>query len=422
MMYYFIYNSKDCVFWEGSEWMAVYSCSVIDGSGKKRKIKRDVESRAELIDYLKQNNYTIINIKKTEVSINLGGSFGNKKVKSKDLAVFCKQLYAMLKAGVTLVTSLDILQQQTENKRLTKIIKIMYEDLQKGNTFSEALSRHKDVFPSIFISMVEAGELSGNIDIIMDRLANHFEKEYKIENKVKSAMTYPAILAIVATAVVIFLLTSIMPTFVDMYASSGVELPGITKTMIAMSEGIKNYWYIVILVVMGIVLLISTMLKNSKIKYQSDYAKLQIPVVKNFILKIATSRFTRTLATLMGSGVPLLQALETVSGVTGNTYIASKVLEVREDVRKGSTLSLPLKKQNVFPPMVHNMIKIGEDSGAIEEILDKTADFYDEEVDTAVTRLTSLLEPVMIVFMAIIIGFIVIAMVMPMFDMVQTVQ
>lgn len=405
--------------------MAVYKCSVIDDNGKKRKIKIKAESRSGLIDYLKLNNYIVINIKNSEASIRIRkikDYFSSKKIDSKDLSVFCKQLYAMLKAGVTIVTSIDILQQQEENKRLAKIISIMYEDLQKGNTFSEALSSHKNVFPAILISMVEAGELSGNIDIIMDRLANHFEKEYKLENKVKLAMTYPAILAIVSTVVVIFLLTSIMPTFVDIYASSGVELPGITQLMISLSEVIKSYGHIILLVVIVIVFLMRVLLKNSRVKYQLDYTKLQIPVVKNFVLKIAISRFTRTLATLMGSGVPLLQSLETVSGVTGNTYIASKILEVKEDVRKGSTLSLPLKKQDIFPPMVHNMIKIGEDSGSIEEILGKTADFYDEEVDIAVARLTSLLEPIMIVFMAIIIGFIVIAMVMPMFDMVRIVQ
>lgn len=403
--------------------MSLYKCNVVNSAGKKQKISKDAESRAEIIDYLKQNKYVIINVNEMEDSINLGGVFrNNKKIKSKDLSVFCKQLYAMLKAGVTIVTSLEILKQQTENKKLTKIIGSMYEDLQKGNTLSEALSKHKEVFPEIFISMVEAGELSGNIDIIMNRLSSHFEKEYKIENKVKSAMTYPMILAIVAAAVVVFLLTSIMPTFVEMYSSSGVELPGITKVMIAMSDFIKNRWYILVLFIIGIIFLVSALKKSSKVQYQIDYYKLRVPVLKNLVLKIATSRFTRTLSTLMGSGVPLLQALETVSGVTGNTYVKSKILEVKEDVRRGLPLSQPLKKQNLFPPMVHNMIKIGEDSGSIEEILDKTADFYDEEVETAIQRATALLEPLMIVVMAVIIGFIVIAMVIPMFDMVKTVQ
>ncbi len=401
--------------------MAVYKCSVVDQAGKKQKVSRDAESRSEVVDYLKQNNYTIIDIKKSEGSINLKGLNSNR-IKSKDLAVFCKQLYAMLKAGVTIVNSLEILKQQTENKRLSKIIGLLYEDLQKGNTFSEALSHHKDVFPSILISMVEAGELSGNIDVIMNRLATHFEKEYKIENKVKGAMTYPMILIIVSIAVVIFLLITIMPTFVEMYSSSGIELPKVTQVMIALSNVLKNYWYFIIFFISALVLLASAISKNENIKLKEDYFKLQIPVVKNLILKVATSRFTRTLATLMGSGVPLLQALETVSGVTGNTYIGSKILEAKEDVRRGHALSQPLKRQGVFPPMVHSMIKIGEDSGSIEEILDKTADFYDEEVDTAVTKLTSMLEPIMIVLMAVIVGFIVIAMVSPMFDMVQTVQ
>ena len=401
--------------------MTSYKCSVVDQTGKKRKITHIAESKAEVIDYLKKNNYVIINIDKDRGSINLN-RLNRKKIKSKDLAVFCKQLYAMLKAGVTIVSSLEILKQQTENKNLAKIIGRMYEDLQKGNTFSEVLARHQGVFPSIFISMVEAGEISGNIDIIMDRLANHFEKEYKIENKIKSAMIYPIILAIVSIVVVTFLLTTIMPTFVDMYSSSGVELPRITQIMISMSETIKNYWYIILAVIAVIVLLISSLGKKPEIRLKEDYYKLQIPVVKNLLLKVATSRFTRTLSTLIGSGVPLLQALDAVSGVTGNTYIGSKILEAKEDVRKGAALSQPLRQQGLFPPMVHSMVKIGEDSGSLEEILDKTADFYDEEVETAITRLTTMLEPLMIILMAIIIGFIVIAMVMPMFDMVSTVQ
>ncbi len=401
--------------------MAAYKCSVVDQSGKRHKIKYSAETKTEVIDYLKQNHYTIISIDKSEGSIDMS-SISMKRIRSKDLAVFCKQLHAMLRAGVTIVSSLDILRQQTENKRLAKIIGRMYEDLQKGNTLSEALYYHKDAFPPIFISMVEAGELSGNIDLIMDRLAVHFEKEYKIENKIKSAMTYPAILAIVCVVVVVFLLTTIMPTFVEMYSSSGVELPPLTTMLINFSNALKQYWYIFVLALLVIIIGISMLMKNSKVKYKEDYYKLKIPVVKNLALKVATSRFTRTLSTLMGSGVPLLQALDTVAGVTGNTYIGSKIIEAKEDVRKGMALSQPLKQQGVFPPMVHSMIKIGEDSGSIEEILDKTADFYDEEVDTAVQRLTTMLEPIMIVFMAIIIGFIVIAMVTPMFDMVKTVQ
>lgn len=401
--------------------MTVFKCNVVDQAGKKHKISHNAESKAEVIGYLKRNKYVIINIEQSAVTINLG-NFSKKKIKSKDLSIFCKQLHAMLRAGVTLVNCLEILLQQTENKTLAKIVGQMYEDLQKGNTFSEALSHHKYAFPSLFINMVEAGEISGNIDVVMNRLSNHFEKEYKIENKIKSAMTYPIILALVCIAVVVFLMTTIMPTFVDMYSSSGVELPDLTKTLINISEVLKKYWCIILLTIVALAVGKSASNKIAKAKFKEDYYKLKLPVVNNLLLKVATTRFTRTLSTLIGSGLPLLQALDIVSGVTGNTYIGSKILEAKDDVRRGIALSQSLKQQGVFPPLVHNMIKIGEDSGSIEEILDKTADFYDEEVDTAVTRMTIMLEPLMIVFMATIIGFIVIAMVIPMFDMVKTVQ
>lgn len=401
--------------------MAAYKCSFVDQMGNRHKIKYNAESKTEVVEYLEQSNYTIISIDKYRNSIDMSEVF-IQRITSKDLAVFCKQLHAMLRAGVTIVSSLDILRQQTENKRLVRIIDKLYEELQKGNTLSEALYKHNDAFPPIFISMIEAGELSGNIDLIMDRLAVHFEKEYKIENKIKSAMAYPAILAIVCVVVVVFLLTTIMPTFVEMYSSSGVELPVFTTMLINFSNVLRQYWYLFMLSMLVIILGMSMLMKNLNVKYKEDYYKLKIPVVKNLTLKVATSRFTRTLSTLMGSGVQLLQALDTVAGVTGNRYIGSKVIEAKEDVRKGMSLSQTLRQQGVFPPMVYFMIKIGEDSGSIEEILDKTADFYDEEVDAAVQRLTTMLEPIMIVIMAVIIGFIVIAMVTPMFDMVKTVQ
>lgn len=401
--------------------MAVYKCSVMDHTGKRRKINSIADSRSEVIEYLKQSNYIIIDVKKTKSFLKLN-MIKYPKIKSKDLSVFCRQIYTMLKAGVTIVNSLEILKQQTENKNFAKIIGQMYKDLQKGNTFSEVLQNQNNVFPAIFINMVEAGESSGNIDVIMNRLSNHFEKEYKIENKVKSAMAYPLLLAIICIAVVIFMLTTIMPTFVGIYSSSGVELPKITQVMIAMSEALKNYWYIFVLGIAAMILAVSAISKNENVNLKKDYYKLKIPLVKNLAIKVAASRFTRTLSTLMGSGVHLLQALETVSGVTGNTYIGSKIMEARDDVKRGLALSQHLRQQEIFPPMVHYMIKVGEDSGFIEEILDKTADFYDEEVDTAVTQLTTIIEPIMIVLMAIIIGFIVIAMITPMFDMIKTVQ
>ena len=400
--------------------MLTYKCSVIDISGKKYSIAHTADSKTDVIDYLKLNKFTVVKIKNRE-NIDLG-KFTAKRIKSKDLAVFCKQIYAMLKAGVTIVNILDILKQQTENKKLKGLIRLMHEDLLKGHTFSEALQNQKGAFPGSFISMVEAGELSCNIDVIMDRLSRQYEKEYKIENKIKSAMTYPIILSIVCTAVVIFLLTSIMPTFAEMYVNSGVSLPKLTLVIINIGNFLKQFWILIILAILFFVFTVSFIGKIAEVKVKQDYFKLKIPAVKNLIIKVAASRFARTLSTLLGSGVTLLDALETVSGVTGNLYMCNKILEIKEDVRRGLPLSLLLQQQGLFPPMIYYMIKIGEDSGSIEEVLDKTADFYDDEIETVIQRLITLLEPIMIVVMAIIIGFIVISMVLPMFEMVNTVQ
>ena len=402
--------------------MTDYKCSIVAQTGKKQKIKYSAESKAEVIDYLKKNRFNIIKIKESGKIWTCINKVSVKKINSKDLAVFSKQIYVMLRAGITIADSLEILMQQTENKKFALIIEHMYEALQKGNTLSETLFNYKKYFPDIFISMAKAGELSGNIDIIMDRMSVHFEKEYKIENKIKSAMIYPSILAVVCVTVVMFLLTTIMPTFIEMYSSSRVPLPAITATLINMSNVLKQYWYIFLVIIFFIAFAVSMLRKNQKVKYKECYYKLKFPIVKNLSIKISTSRFTRTLSTLIGSGVSLLQALDTAAWVTGNTYIENKIIEAKEDVQRGMALSQSLKHHGIFPPMVYSMIKVGEDSGSIEEILDKTADFYDEEVDAAVQQLTTIIEPIMIVIMAIIIGFIVIAMVNPMFDMVNTVK
>jgi type IV pilus assembly protein PilC len=317
---------------------------------------------------------------------------------------------------------LDIVQQQTQKKKFRTVIADIYEQLQKGYTFSEALKQNADTFPSIMINMVESGEISGNLDIIMERLSAHFEKEFKIENKIKSAMAYPAVLAVVTFAVVIFLLTSVMPTFVSMFEASGVELPGPTLAMLAISDFIKYRWYVVITVLILSGIIISRALKEPRIKNKFDKIKIKnIPVFKDINTKVVSSRFTRTMSTLIGSGVELLTALEVTSRVTGNKYVEEILQKVADDVKKGVGMSEPLRHYNIFPLMIPSMIKIGEDSGALEDILDKTANFYDEELEAAIQKMTSLIEPLMIVFMAVVVGFIVIAMMMPMFDMVKTV-
>lgn len=256
--------------------MLSYKCNVIDISGKKQIISHTADSRKDVIDFLKLRKFTVIKIKHKQ-TLDLQ-KFTSRKVKSKDLALFCKQIHAMLKAGVTIVNILEILKQQTESKGLREYIRLMHEELKKGSTFSETLRQRKGAFQDIFISMVEAGELSGNIDVIMDRLSKHYEKEYKIENKIKSAMTYPVILSFVCTAVVIFLLTSIMPTFIEMYVSSGVSLPKLTMMMINIGNLIKRFWLLIVLWIFAFTFIISYILKIPKIKIKKDYIKLKIPL------------------------------------------------------------------------------------------------------------------------------------------------
>ena len=373
----------------------------------------------EVINMLRNSNRMPISIEETgDSGASHSISFG--KVKKKDLAIFCRQFYTMLNAGVSIIKTLDILGKQSENKLMKKAIENVYNSVQKGMALSEAMKNMLKVFPPILINMVEAGEASGNLDTIMDRMAAHYEKEFKMENKIKGAMIYPMVLAVAATGVVVFLMVFVMPTFIGMFESSGVELPGPTKAMLAVSNSMQNQWYVYIIAIVVLGFTIRLIGKSDGGALLFDTIKLRLPVFKNTNVKVATSRFTRTLSTLMSSGIPLIQGIDIVSRVIGNRYIGNKLESAKEEVRKGVPLSRTIKDTNVFPPMVDSMINIGEESGALDDILNKTADFYDEEVEAALQKMTEMMQPVMIVVMASIVGFIVLAIALPMFDMVST--
>ncbi len=379
------------------------------------------DSEAGLVKMLKERKELVISIErdiKSETRIELFKT----KVKKKDLALFCRQFYTMISAGLGIVPCLEILVAQTRNKTFKNAIADAYEEVQKGKTLSQAMKEHTSVFPTILVSMVEAGEVSGNLDTVMLRMAEHFEKENKLENKVKSAMVYPAVLAVVSVVVVVFMLVFVMPTFIGMFESSGVELPGLTKVLLNISNSLKTYWYIYIGVILALVTGIRRYKKTEGGRRLFDSLKLRFPIVKGTTSMLITSRFTRTLSTLLTSGIPLIQALEVVARVVNNTIIEERMVEGIDSVRKGVSLARTVKDVGVFPPMVDSMIKIGEESGSLDDMLTKTADFYDEEVQTSLQKLTSMLEPIMLVVMGFIIGFIVIAMYLPMFDMMKTVQ
>lgn len=380
----------------------------------------EATSEGEVVSMIKGNNYMPLSIER-DIGADAQIEIFAKKVKKKDLAIFCRQFFTMINAGLGIVKCLDILVVQTENKTLKITLASVSEDVQKGFTLSEAMKKHQNIFPSILISMVEAGEVSGSLDTILERMAEHFEKENKIENKVKSSMIYPMALMVVSIAVVVFMLVAVLPTFVGMFEGSDTPLPWPTKFLLDLSDSMRTYWYIYTGVVGATGFGLSVFLKTPEGIRAFDTLKLKLPVVKTTVAKIITSRFTRTLSTLMGSGIPLLQAMEVVGRVVNNVIIQERLENSVENIRKGITLSKAVKDIGIFPPMVDSMIKIGEESGSLDDVLYKTADFYDEEVDVALTKLTSLLEPIMIVGMAVVIGFIVVAMYLPMLGMMDTI-
>lgn len=403
--------------------MTLYKCRVFNGSGERHLLKIDGYSEEDILAELRKNNFIVTDIKKRrKLSERINITQKSGKIKLKELSMFCRQMNSMLKSGINIVKCIDILSIQTEERNFRTVLKNMNKKLQTGSSFSEAVESSNEVFPAMFLSMIQAGELSGNLELVMGRLAVQYGKEYKIESKVKSAMVYPVVLAVVTTVVVVFLLIYVMPTFVELYESSGVALPYVTKIMLMLSSWLQSYWQYIALFLLIAVLIITRLMTNKSVRYKIDSFKLIIPLYRTLKVKLAASRFSRTLSTMVESGVPLLSGLEAVSAVVGNECIKRLILCAREDVRKGSSLSFSIEINGVFPPMVYNMVKIGEESGELEDILNKTADFYDEEIENTIQKLVALIEPVMIVLMAVIIGFIMLAMITPMFDMVNTVQ
>lgn len=402
--------------------MPVFRYTAIQANGKEVTETMTVQSITELRDKLKsQGNYLItakedIEQKSAAETLNFGG-----KVNSKQISIFAKQFGTLLKAGVPVAAGLDILYRQTENKKLREALETVYIEVQKGTQVSTAIKYHPTVFPSLMVNMIESGEATGNLDNIMDRLAIHYEKEAKINSRIKGAMIYPMALSVISVVIVIFLITVILPTFTEMFTGSGVELPLPTRVLMGISDFIRYYWYVVIGVLALISFLVKRFISSPGGRYWFDALKLKLPIVKGSMDKIVTARFTRTLGSLLRSGIPLINALELAGGVTGNVVIEGKINIIANEVEKGETLGNALKRTPTFGPMVVSMIQIGEESGSLDQMLDKSADFYEQELEDAIDRLLKLMEPLLIVVMAVVIGFIVIAMALPMFDMVNTV-
>lgn len=400
-----------------------FKCKELDLKGQISDVFYKAESKEEVVQLVRAKGNSPLKITKEEESskdLSEVKLFA-PKVKLKDIAIFCKQLSTMLAAGMPLLSSLEVLVHQSDNATLKTTIKDVATQVQKGDVLSIAMGRYQKVFPVLLIRMIEAGEMTGNLDGVLTRMTEHYTKENKINSKIKGAMIYPMVLGILVIVVVVFLLVFVMPTFIDMFLSSGVELPLPTRILLGISDALKHFWYLFIMGLGSAIFGMRSVMKTNEGKRVFDRLKLKTPIIKVNIAKIATSRFTRTLSTLLGSGIPIIQALDSAARVTNNMVVIDGIEKVSEDIKKGVKLSALLKDIGVFPPMMISMVNIGEESGALEDMLEKTADYYDEELDSAIQKMIAIIEPVMIIVMALVVGFIVIAMMLPMFDMFKTI-
>jgi type IV pilus assembly protein PilC len=340
------------------------------------------------------------------------------KVKPKSLQIFSRQFATMIEAGLNVVTALVILEEQTEDKKFATVIGEIRADVEGGLLLSEALARHPKVFSRLYISMVEAGEAAGILDIVLDRVAYQIEKETQIKRRVKGAMMYPLMVMAFATLVLIGMLMFLVPIFVDIFAQLGGDLPMLTQLVVKASDALKNYWFIIFPAWGGMIFAFLRLKKTEKGRRVWDRMRMKAPVgIGKVILKVGMARFSRTLSTLIGSGVDIIRALEITGTTSGNSIIEDSVVVVRERVHQGVPIAVPLMELDIFPPMVSQMVRVGEETGELEKMLGKIADFYEDEVDSAIATLTSIIEPLMMIMVGIMVGIIIIAMYLPMFKL-----
>ncbi|MBU1006641.1 MAG: type II secretion system F family protein [Candidatus Omnitrophica bacterium] len=345
-----------------------------------------------------------------------------KRVSTKSLVVFTRQLSTLIAAGLPLVKALRTLYDQLESGALKDIIKSLAGEVESGTKFSEALSRFPKVFPGFYINMIKAGELGGMLEGILKRLSEFLDKSQKLKDKIKSALMYPAFVMLVAVSILIMLMIFVIPTFTNMFSELGGALPLPTKILIATSDIIRNFWYLIPLIPVLIIALYKLFVRDINRRIFLDKLKLHIPVVGNLIQQLSVARFSRTLGTLLSSGVPILNALDTVRDIVGNEFIGRAVVHVRDSIKEGEGVAKPMEASKAFPMLVVKMVNIGEETGQLDKMLIQIADNFEEEVDVAVSGLTSLLEPILIVFMGLVVGFIVISMFMPLFSLARLIE
>ena len=401
--------------------MTVYVCKYLDTRQGVVTLEVDAPNRTDAVNRIRLKGKPI------SVEEKVMGSkeivlFQSKKIKLKDISLFCKQMSVMLESGIPLNNAVDILEQQATSKNLKSSLKIVSKSLKEGSQLSKAMIDQEGMFPDLLIRMVQAGEKTGKLDEVLEKMSEHYNKELKTSRQIRGAMIYPAVLAFLAVAAVLALLYIVIPSFSGIFEQSGMAMPLPTRIVLAASNFVRSYWYILFGVTGILVFLFLRYRSTEAGRYQLDRLKLWLPVIKGPMQKIVTARFASTLAILTSAGIPLVEAIESAAATTNNAVVIEKMKIANEGLQKGERLTGMITATGLFPPMMLSMVKIGEESGSLESMLVKTSDYYEEELETAIKQLLSLLEPAMIIVMGVIIGGIVASVMLPMFELAHAVD
>ena len=399
------------------ESMPGFSYVAVDKRGKEKRGSLEAETRERALEQLKAEGLIPVSVREQgalnkEIDFSIG-----KKVKPRDLSVFCRQFVSITQAGVPMKEALQMLSEQTENKWLKCAISEVLLNVEKGNTLADSMRSQPDIFPPMLVNMVEAGEQSGSLEMAFSRMAVHFEKEAKLKATIKKATIYPIILVIAAIGVIAVMLLFVIPIFIDMFADLDIEMPALTMFVMNSSKWMTSHWYVLLAIIVGVVVAYKLIYKTTQGRLTIDRIKMKMPLFGKLTVKTACSQFARTMSTLLMSGISTIDALETTSKIVNNIHYTNAMLKAREEVMKGIPLSEPLEASGIFPPMVYHMTGIGEEAGNVEEMLEKMADYYDEEVEMTTQSVLAAMEPIIILFMALIIGTLVIAVIWPIASM-----
>lgn len=401
--------------------METFSYTAVGADGKEKKGTVIAETREDAARSLKEQGLLPMSIgKQSALDKDINFSFGKKGVKVRDLSVFCRQFSSIIKAGVNVINALSMMSEQTENKKLKAAIKNVQSNVEKGETLSSAMRSEGDIFPSLLVSMVAAGEASGSLETAIERMAIQFEKDAKISGMVKKAMIYPIILIIVMIGVVIAMMMFVIPNFMDMFEGLDAEMPFMTVMVINMSNFILDKWWLLILIVAGIVFAYKSYYKTDAGRHMIDRIKIKIPVFGVLAVKTACARFSRIMSTLLSAGMPMISAIEIAAGTMDNVLFKDALQKVRSGVALGMGFSQQIGVTRLFPAMLVHMVGIGEETGNIEDMLTNVANYYDEEVELATQSVTALMEPMIIIVMAVVVGALVLAIYQPMITLYST--